>query len=123
MQLCAFVQMPRPVVPGLSTGFVGQGVLPTPEGATAATSMAGRQGGQTGQVVCRCAHPNNSNTDRRMQRRKRRESSETARPAFLLRIFSRQASESHVYRTFSLVRMFQRATRTNYDSAESLRFC
>ena len=25
VQLCAFVQMPRPVVPGLSTGFVGQG--------------------------------------------------------------------------------------------------
>ena len=42
--------MPRPVVPGLSTGFVGQGVQPTPEGATAATSMACRQGGQTGQV-------------------------------------------------------------------------
>lgn len=38
------------MVPGLSTGFVGQGVLPTPEGATAATSMACRQGGQTGQA-------------------------------------------------------------------------
>ena len=48
------------MVPGRSTGFVGQGVLPTPEGATAATSMAGRQGGQTGQVAgvwLWCAHP------------------------------------------------------------------
>jgi len=51
--------------PRAEHGFVGQGVLPTPEEATAATSMACRQGGQTGQVevllcVGGCAHPINS---------------------------------------------------------------
>ena len=52
--------------PRAEHGFVGQGVLPTPEGATAATSMARRQGGQTSDrqasrwsegVWLWCAHP------------------------------------------------------------------
>ena len=38
------------MVPALSNGFVGQGVLPTPEGATAATSITGMQGEHTREV-------------------------------------------------------------------------
>ena len=49
-EVVRIVQMPRPVVPALSNGFVGQGVLPTPEGATAATSITGMQGEHTSEV-------------------------------------------------------------------------
>ena len=50
VRLCAWFEGNSPRLPALSNGFPGQCVLPTPEGATAATSMARRQGGQTGQV-------------------------------------------------------------------------
>ena len=46
------VQMPKPHFPALSNGGVGQGVLPTPEGATGATSMTGRHGGLIRWGVC-----------------------------------------------------------------------
>ena len=50
VRLCAWIKGNSPRLPALSNGFPGQCVLPTPEGATGATSMACRQGGQTGQV-------------------------------------------------------------------------
>ena len=50
VRLCAWFEGNSPRLPALSNGFPGQCVLPTPEGATAATSITGMQGEHTEQV-------------------------------------------------------------------------